>query len=431
MSRAAIRRTLTSRGVEGKFLAVAIALASGVLSQGASGQSVRTPEVPLYHTFSVNPAQLSLFKAGPFSGTADVELGYSFNDNANTTNGTTNITGTGTVSLNQIFQNVDLDLAWVLSPLNQIEIQLGGQLQENFYSNGTNAVNLAILPGSQIRLQATVGNVLLAAYEQFAIVQDPVTDPTIAGQTNLNRLTNTLGMSATVPLSHAEAGLEFDYTYSTVLGGSGSTNALSRQQVATIPNSFHLGGTFGYEVAPSLLFGPEVNATYNSGADGNDFNTLSGGGFLRGHLTHLIDVDAGAGILLGEGRGVGKPEYYAYLSAHHQLSPILQALVGISRDVQFSAGQGVNLNNDFHVSVQLNASARWIISASPFLDFGDVITGTFPGRYTQYGASLDSTYFLSRHISVGINYRYVKRDGSGPGASYKQNLVGISMKYQF
>ncbi|MBV8814737.1 MAG: outer membrane beta-barrel protein, partial [Verrucomicrobia bacterium] len=71
------------------------------------------------------------------------------------------------------------------------------------------------------------------------------------------------------------------------------------------------------------------------------------------------------------------------------------------------------------------------ISASPFLDFGDVITGTLPGRYTQYGASLDSTYFLSRHISFGINYRYVKRDGSGPGTSYKQNLVGISVKYQF
>src|SRR5258707_2838643 len=195
---------------------------------------MRLHDPPYYGSFVFTPEQQVLFRAGPFSGTGDIGLGYTFNDNANAI-GTTN-TGISKLSLNQIFENLDLNLAWVLSPLNRIDVQLGGQLQENFYSNGTNALNVAILPGSQIRLQATVGDVLFQTYEQFAIVQDPVSDPTIAGQTNLNRLTNTMGISASVPLYRAVAGLELDYTYSDILGGSG----LSSQQAWLIRNSLHV-----------------------------------------------------------------------------------------------------------------------------------------------------------------------------------------------
>src|SRR6202007_1217070 len=103
-----------------------------VFGQEFQEESIRTPEPPRYQNFAFNPSQPVLFRAGPFSGTGDVGLGYTFNDNANTTTTTTN--GTSKLSLNQIFENLDLNLAWVLSPLNRIDVQLGGQLQENFYS---------------------------------------------------------------------------------------------------------------------------------------------------------------------------------------------------------------------------------------------------------------------------------------------------------
>jgi hypothetical protein len=424
--RAALRRT-DFGGLENHFLAAVVALAVAAPSISAFGQgstflleSIRTPQPLRYQTFAVNPAEAVLFRAGPFSGTADTALGYTFTDNAD-------LTESSKISLNQIFENLDLNLAWVLSPLNRIDVQLGGQLQENFYSNGTDAVNVVLLPGSQIRLQATVGDVLFQTYEQFSIVQDPVSDPTIAGQTNLNRLTNTIGISASVPLYRALAGLEFDYTYSDILGGSG----LSSQQAGFIPNSLHLGGDFGFEIAPSLALGVEANATDNTGAGFLDTKTLSGGGFLRGPLTRLIDVDTGAGILTGEGPGVGKPQYYAYLSARHQISRNLQLLVGISRDVGFSSGQGVSLDNEFHIAAQLNASQRWTIWASPFVNFGDVSTGTLPGHYTQYGMFVGSSYRLGRQISVDLNYRYAKREGEGPGGSYTQNLFGVAVTYKF
>jgi hypothetical protein len=427
--RCAAPRLTDFGGLENHFLAAAWALAVvgpsvSVFGQEFRQESIRTPEPLRYQSFAFNPLEPVLFRAGPFSGTGDVGLGYTFNDNANTIGSTTS--GISKLSQNQIFENVDLNLAWVLSPLNRIDLQLNGQLQENFYSNDTNVLNVAI-QASQIRFQVTVGDVLLQAYEQFALLQDPVSDPTIAGVTNLNRLTNTIGTSASVPLYRAQAGLELDYTYNDILGASG----VASQEGGLIRNSLHVGGNFGLEIAPSLTLGVELNASHNTGAGSFDTNVISGGGFLRGKLTRLIEVDTGAGILIGEGPGVDQPQYYVYLSARHQISRNLQVRVGASHDVDFSSGEGVALNNDFYIATQLQASRRWTVEVSPFVNFGDVITGTLPGHYTQYGVTVNSLYLLSGHISIDLNYRYVKREGEGGSGSYTQNLFSVAVRYYF
>jgi len=409
-----------------------IALALFSFSLAAMGQqSIRTPEAPLYGSFQPNPAQTSFVRLGPFSGNADVGIGYSFTDNAN-------LSDIDKVSLNQIYEQIDLELAWALSPFNRIDLMLGGQLQENFYSNGTNALNLAILPGSEIRFQAKVGDVLLQTFEQFAITQDPVSDATVAGQTNLNRLTNTIGVSALATLSRVQFELELDYTYSDNLSGT----SLSTQQGGDLRNSLHLGSRVGIEAGPVLSYGLEGNASYNTGAGADDTNVLSGGVFLRGHLTSLLAVDAGIGILATSGPGNGGgPSYYAYLSARHEFNRSFRMLLGIAHDSEFSSGLSLSESNNFHLTAQADLTRRWSISVSPFVNFGTVITGQLPGAYTQYGFSVDSGYALSRHLSATFSYRFAKRDGdggstngsssNGVSSNYTQNLFSISLTYRF
>jgi hypothetical protein len=428
---------------EGHLRAATIALALFSLSLAALGQqSVRTPEAPLYQSFQPNPAQTSFVRLGPFSGNADVGVGYSFNDNANTTE-------TDKISQNQFYEQVDLQLAWALSPFNRIDLTLGGQLQENFYSSGTNSLNLVILPGSEIRLQAKVGDVVLQAFEQFAIVQDPVSDATVTGQTNLNRLTNTIGVSALTTLSHVDFELEFDYTYSDVLGGSNNTlngSNVSAQEGGVLRNSLHLGSRVGIEAGPTLSYGLEGNASHNTGAGADDTNVLSGGVFLRGHLTSLLAVDAAVGILVGSGPGTGGPGYYARLSARHEFSRTFRMLLGATHDTEFSSGLNVSESNNFYLTAQADLARRWSVSVGPFLNFGSVITGEVPGTYTQYGIDVDSSYALSKRLSVAFNYRFTKRDGNGQSvigqsvigqsaigqsANYTQNFFSVSLTYRF
>jgi hypothetical protein len=383
-------------------------------------QSVRTPDVPPFTTFVPNPEEQTLVRAGPFSGTAGLGVGYLYTDNANTT-------ATEKESLNEIFENLDVDLDWPLSPFNRIDLRLGGQLQENFYSKGTNAVNLVILPGSQIQLEAKVGEFLLSAFERFTIIQDPVSDPALAGQTTLNRLSNTIGAGVDLPLYRADFNLTFSYTYSDQLGGT----AVSGAEGGVLLNSFHLGSRMSFQLSPALSYGVEVNASYNAGNGPHDFYVFSIGPFIRGHITPLLEVDAGIGPLLSAGPAGEPPQYYGFLALRYQLSRLLQLLAGVDHDTEFSSGLGVTQNNNVRLTVEANVTRQWTFTAGPYVNFGSVVTGLFPGSYTQIGVTMESVYKFTKRLTGDFSYRFTKRNGGGTGGSYTQNLVSVGLNYHF
>lgn len=413
---------------------------------GLGQQSIRTPDVPPFTEFAPNPEQQTFVRVGPFSGTADLGLGYLYTDNANTagttgTTGTTGTAGTEKLSLNEIFEDLDVDLAWPLSPFNRIDLRLGGQLQENFYSDGTNALNLAINPNSQIQLEAKVGEFLLRAFERFTILQDPVSDPAVAGQTNLNRLSNTIGAGVDLPLYHADFGLSFAYTYSDQLGGGatsgGATSggATSGAEGGVLLNSFHLGSNLSFQLSPNLSYGLTANASYSAGDGPFDFFAFSFGPFIRGNITRLLEVDAGIGPLLTAGPAGESPQYYGFLAVRYHPNRLLQILAGIDHDTEFSSGLGVTQNNYVHLTVQANLTRKLTFTVGPYVNFGSVVTGEFPGSYTQIGVATSLAYAISKRITGDLTYRYVKRNGGqstgGTGASYTQNLGSLSLSYHF
>jgi hypothetical protein len=422
-----------------------VSLAFAALGQ----QSVRTPDVPPFTTFVPNPKEQTFVRAGPFSGTAALGVGYLYTDNANTTGtsgttGTTGTTGTGKVALNEIFEDLDVDLTWPLSPFNRIDLQLGGQLQENFYSNGTNALNLAIHPGSQIQLEARVGEFLLTAFERFTIIQDPVSDPSVAGQTNLNRLNNTIGAGVDLPLYRADFGLTFSYTYSDQFGGTATGGtATSGGEGGVLRNSFHLGSKMSFQLSPTLSYGLEANASYNSGEGRFDFYVFSLGPFIRGNITRLLEVDAGIGPLLSAGPAGEPPGYYGFLAVRYQLSRVLQLLAGVDHDTQFSSGLGVTQNTNVRLTVQASLTRQLAVTVGPYVNFGTEITGLFPGSYTQIGVTTEAEYRFTKRLTADLSYRFTKRNGSGTtgttgttgatgtGGNYTQNLVSIGLNYHF
>ena len=408
-------------------------IATVLLTFAARGQqSVRTPDVPPFTTFAPNPEEATFVRAGPFSGTAGFGVGYLYTDDANTTN-------VEKLSLNEIFEDLDVDLNWPLSPFNRIDLRLGGQLQENSYSNGTNALNVVVRPGSEIQLEAKVGEFLLRAFERFTIIQDPVSDPALAGQTDLNRLSNTIGAGVELPLYHADFNLTFAYTYSDQFGGSavGGT-AISGSEGGVLLNSFHIGSKLSFQYSPTLSYGVEINASYNAGDGPNDFYVFSIGPYIRGNITRLLEVDAGIGPLLSAGPAGEPPQYYGFLALRYHVSPLVQLLAGVDHDTEFSSGLGVTQNNNIRLTVLASLTRRWTFSGGPYVNFGSVVTGLFPGAYTQIGITAESVYKFSERITADIGYRFARRNGEGQGAggegpsgSYTQNTVTVALHYHF
>jgi hypothetical protein len=403
--------------------AIMLATVSFTLS-GLGQQSIRTPDVPPFTEFAPNPEEETFVRVGPFSGTAGLGLGYLYTDNANTA-------ASDKLSLNEIFENLDVDLAWPLSPFNRIDLHLAAQLQENSYSDGINALNLAINPNSAIQLEAKVGEFLLRAFERFTIAQDPVSDPAAANETNLNRLSNTIGAGVDMPLYHADFGLSFAYTYSDQLGGE----TISGVGGGAVLNSFHLGSKLSFQLSPNLTYGLTADASYNAGDGPFDFYAFSFGPFIRGNITRLLEVDAGIGPLLTAGPAGESPQYYGFLALRYHPSRLLQILAGIDHDTEFSSGLGVTQNNYIHLGVQASLTRRLTFTVGPYVNFGSVVTGEFPGSYTQTGVETSLAYAISKRITGDLTYRYVKRNGGqntgGTGASYTQNLGSVSLSYHF
>lgn len=398
-------------------------------------QSVRTPDVPPFTKFVPNPEEQTFVRAGPFSGTAGLGIGYLYTDNANATE-------TGKLAENEIFESVNVDLDWPLSPLNRIDLVLGGQLQENFYSNGSQGLNLAISPDSQIQLQAKVGEFLLTAFERFTILQDPVSDPAAGGQTNLNRVTNTVGAGVELPLYRADFSLTVSYTYSDQFGSA----PINASEGGVLLNSFHVGSNIAFQLSPNLNYGLELNASYNAGDGPEDFYVFSIGPFIRGHVTRLLEIDASIGPLLSAGPAGEPPGYYATLAIRYKLNPVLQLLAGVDHDSEFSSGLGVTQNNNIRLSVEANITRRCVITAGPYVNFGTVITGEFPGSYTQIGFTTELIYRFTKRVTGDISYRFAKRNGQGEvgtgflggtgfsggtGENYTQNLFSVSLNYNF
>src|SRR5580704_18993687 len=90
--------------------------ASLLFTMKVSGQfyqfSIRDPQESEISTFRLNDRDLNFINIGPFHGQAAIGLGYLYNDNAS-------VTTTGRLSLNQVFEDLAVDLAWIITPSNQ------------------------------------------------------------------------------------------------------------------------------------------------------------------------------------------------------------------------------------------------------------------------------------------------------------------------
>jgi hypothetical protein len=400
---------------------IMVLAASLLFTMKVSGQfyqfSIRDPQESEISTFRLNDRDLNFINIGPFHGQAAIGLGYLYNDNAS-------ITTTGRLSLNQIFEDLAVDLAWIITPSNQLTFATDLRLQENFYSNGRNRLNVQILPGSELQFKGTVGPVIIRAFDQFAILQDPVTDPTVTNVTNLDQLINTVGIEVVVPLHDASFGTEFDYTYRDNLSGATfDAGALYR-------HSLRLGANYSINFSPLLRYGIEASATDNLGS-GNAPNvrTFSIGPFVRGQVSRLVDVDLGAGLTLTNLSAIN-PTYYVTVRLRHQVFRTFQYLLGYVHDIDISTGSSISEVNDFYLAGRLDILPVWAVSAGPFLNLGHIVTPV-TRNYTQWGVGAASVFKLSKNFNFDIYYRYVFRDSDAGVGHYKQNLVSFELSYVF
>jgi len=379
-------------------------------------QSFRNPEVS--------------FHLGPFEETLGASADVEYTDNIN-------LTDTDKISDLSFHQRLNLKTSWVISQLNQLQFNFGGQLIENFYGNGKSQVNFAVAPDSMIQLQFAVSNFLVRLYDRFSYVQNPTTDPTATNTANLNNLTNIIGVAVDANLGLAILSMSADYTYNNQSGSNaaGATNATT----SGTRNTFRAGPTLTFSLSPEIFYGINSSASRSTGSDSANVNSLSFGAFVKGTLTRNFEFDLSGGINLIDTKPAIAPGYYFSADARYQIDRNWQLLLSASHDLIFTTGTGVTEETIFKAGTQLNLTRFLTLTGDGFVNIGDTKTntataianGAVQGKYTQYGADASVSWKLRKYWSSTLSYEFIRREADLAVNTYIQNTITFAISYSF
>jgi hypothetical protein len=388
------------------------------------------PPIPI-ESFLRSPE--AFFYFGPFQEILEGSVGVQYTDNVN-------LAATDKISDLSFTQQLSLNTTWVISHLNKLQFNLGGELMENFYGNGRRQTTFSIDPNSIIELKFDISDFRVRLYDQLAYAQNPTTDPTATNTANLNSFTNTIGVVIDKDFSLAVLSLTADYTYNTQSGQNveGQTNPTTSGTRET----FRLGSNLTFRWTPTILYGINTVATRSTGIHSANVNSLNFGPFINGKLNRALEFDLSGGLSVVETTPSVPLGYYLSAAIRYPINRHLQFLFAGSHDLVFTNGTNLTEETEFRAGALIGLTRLISFSLTPFVDFGDVKTasvgsGATTGPFTQLGISASLAWRPRKRWTTTLSYDYVRRESSSAvqaGAasdSYIQNTLSLQIGYTF
>jgi hypothetical protein len=396
-------------------------------------ERVRSAAPPLaIESFKRSPE--AFFYFGPFQEILDGSVGVQYTDNVN-------LAATDKISDLSFTQQLSLNTTWVISHLNKLQFNLGGELMENFYGNGRRQTTFAIDPNSIIELKFDISDFRVRLYDQISYAQNPTTDPVATNTANLNSFTNTIGAVVDKDFSLAVLSLTADYTYNTQSGQNvqGTENNPTTQGTR---ETFRVGSNLTFRLNPTILYGINTVATRSTGQNTANVNSFNFGPFINGKLNRSLEFELSGGLSVVETTPSVPLGYYFSAAFRYPINRYLQVLASGSHDLVFTNGTNLTEETVFRAGTQMNLTRRISFSITPFVNFGDVKTasagsGSTTGPYTQLGLSASLAWQPRRRWTTTLSYDYVRRESSGSlqaGATsdnYIQNTLSLQIGYTF
>jgi hypothetical protein len=372
----------------------------------------------------------AFIQVGPFqevlTGTADVQ----YTDNVDLSN-------TDRISDLSIHEGFGLDTIWVISHLNQINLNFAGELIENIYGNGKSQINIAISPDSKVQFQFAISNFRVRLYDEFSYVQNPTQDPTAINTANLNSLTNTIGAAVDADLERAVLTLSADYTYNDQSGQNAA--GASVPTTTGTRSTFRVGSDLTFNLLPTVTYGINTSVSRTTASALANVNSFSVGPFVKGTLGKNLDFNLSAGINVVDTTPSIPLGYYFNAVVRDQIDRHLQLIASASHDLLFTTGTGLTEQTDLSLATQLNLTRVITLTGTSFVDFGDVKTtvtapGSAPvaqGAYTQLGLEASLAWNPRKRWTTKLSYDFVRREASPASTTYIENTIEVSVHYLF
>jgi hypothetical protein len=356
--------------------------------------------------------------------------------------GSVTVEATDNVGLSQTNREGDLivrpeinfDSQWKVTELNTLRLNLG--LAYSKYMEHGNLDTRAVLldPGSQLSFDVFVGGVLrLNFHDRFAILQNPVDEPTLSNVARFDRFQNSAGVTGLVDLNDLKFVVGYDhFNFRSLDSEFDSLDRSEEQFFASGSLALSDALTVGVDTSLALV---DYRLAFN-----NNGTTWTGGPFVEATLSSYtklrlsggyqgmhFDGNGTSGDLSNYGGWYGNLSLAQRLNQYwsHSLSVGREARLGL--DVNFTEYSFVRYEATWRVNSRLNAG---------FEAFGEDAnesgTALQDSEHShRWGGAASLTWKLGNKISVAVRYQFVKKDSDLDLRSYYQNLGTLTINYDF
>jgi hypothetical protein len=412
------------------LLGIALVFAGLLVSPRARAQDdyFRDLESPreIAPVVQLNPQQDEHYNlaVGPLRFNVAAGVGFEYNDNVNLSDHDRQSDFIFRPSLN-------IDSIWQISDLNTLRFSLGMSYAHYFTHTQYDTRGVLFSPNSELAMTVMVGEVSLTFRDRFSYQEDPYAIPTVTNTAVFRRYENLVGAQA-----------DWDINSSTHL-----TVGYNHYNLWTIDSIFEeashsIDTVFirpSVKVAPAVTVGVDASASYIQYDTSvfNDGASILAGPYVDWAVTDStrVYVEGGYQDFLDEGGGsighvADKNSYYIKAEIDNRLSDYFNQRLSFSKTLE--AGYTSQYYELWHVEY----AADWKLT--PSLIFDPVLfyehfrsEGGVTSNGDDYGTDLGLRYILTPSITLGADYRFVLYNSNIPDSNYYQNLVLLSLFYNF
>jgi hypothetical protein len=328
--------------------------------------------------------------------------------------------------------NVNVQSHWPMTQENSLDAALGAGY--SFYATHSDLNQLYVNPGSGLSFNIYVGDCVINLHDRISITENAYQNPTAGGNGSYSQLENTVGLSTYWDLNKLVAQAGYDHVNDVSLG--------SNDQVPdSSSDNWYLN--VGVRLLPEITAGVEggfglISYSQNQSNEPNA-SQWNAGVFCRAQVSENFSgrLDAGYTVYAPENSGsftnaANTENLYFQVTLSHRVNRFLNYSLSAGRSTDSSYyGQAYDY---YFVRLQSNWSIlkNYQLSTSFWWQKGNELYALGGASdFDQYGAGVNLSRSLTKKLTGGLGYQYVRETSAQSNLNYTVNIISLSFSYQF
>ena len=408
------------------LLAAGLFLSGNAMAQDDYFRELESPK-EIAPVVQLNPDEDTHYNlaVGPLRFNVAAGVGLEYNDNINLSDHDRQSDFIFRPSLN-------IDTVWPITDMNTLRFSIGLSYAKYFDHSQYDTRGVLVSPNSELAMTFLIGQVTVTLRDRFSYQEDPYAIPTISNEAVFRRYENLAGIQADWDVN--------SITHLTV--GYNHYNLWTIDTPAFDEASHSIDTIFvrpSVKITPAASLGIDASASYIQYNDSifNDAASILVGPYLDWAVTDSTRfyVEGGYQDYLDEGGGdigsVGdQNSYYVKTEIDNRLSDYFNQRLSFSKTIE------TGYTSQYYELWHVEYAADWKLTPSlvfdPVLFYEHYDTdGGQSETGDRFGTDLGLRYLLTPSVTLGADYRFILNSSNVPDNSYYQNLVLLSLFYNF